>query len=237
MTKVDYQNLVVRNEYDTIHTILGRNASIGRFGDGELRICLGGRTKPQPYSDALKARLLQILSSNDFDFLVGIPRVLGRQDDYPAKKHWERFFSNEKHLGLLDPNKQYFSSFISRKESAPGIENNRYWDLVAMLWLGRDIVIVQGNKGQITDACIVTNEFMSCCSINNIMGPSEDAFRYHDEILGKICAYPKDYLILLSLGAAATVLAYDLHEKGYQALDIGRLPIHHAEVMRQYEEI
>lgn len=37
-------------------------------------------------------------------------------------------------------------------------------------------------------------------------------------------AVDKEYLILLALGPCATVLAYDLSNKGYQALDIGHLP-------------
>ena len=36
--------------------------------------------------------------------------------------------------------------------------------------------------------------------------------------------FDKEYLVLLSLGPCATVLAYDLSKKGYQALDIGHLP-------------
>jgi hypothetical protein len=33
-----------------------------------------------------------------------------------------------------------------------------------------------------------------------------------------------DKLILIALGPTATVLAYDLAKKGYQAIDIGHLP-------------
>ena len=35
----------------------------------------------------------------------------------------------------------------------------------------------------------------------------------------------KDTLILAALGPTATILAYDLCEKGYQAIDIGHLDI------------
>jgi len=236
-TRADYQNLNVKDEYDTIHTILGRNASIGRFGDGELRICNGGRTKPQPFDKKLKERLMEILTSDHFDFLIGVPRVLGRKDDYPARKHWENFFSQTKNLALLDPYKQYFSSFISRKESAPGIINKRYWDLVGLIWQGRDIVVVQGDHYQFTDACELTDEFFCCCSVNQVLGPQRDAFAHYEEILKEVCKFPKDYLIVISLGCAATVLAYDLYEKGYQALDVGRLAMHHVRVMEDWQAI
>ena len=36
---------------------------------------------------------------------------------------------------------------------------------------------------------------------------------------------PKDYRVLIALGPAATVLAYDLYQAGYQAIDIGHLDI------------
>ena len=35
----------------------------------------------------------------------------------------------------------------------------------------------------------------------------------------------KEYVVLIALGPTATVLAYDLNAKGYQALDIGHIDI------------
>ena len=36
---------------------------------------------------------------------------------------------------------------------------------------------------------------------------------------------PNEYLILLALGPTATVMAYNLAQKGYQAIDIGHIDI------------
>jgi hypothetical protein len=199
-----------------------------------LRICCGGRTKPQPYNKKLKDRLLEILNSDYFGFLVGVPRVFGRKEDYPAKGHWERFFKNEKYLKLLDPKKHFYSSFISRMESAPDLLNANYWELVKMIWFGRNIVLVEGNDCQFSDACLLTNEFDKCASLANVEAPSKNAFGHYGIILREICQYPKDFLIVISLGATATVLSYDLYKRGYQALDVGRLVLHHYRVMEQW---
>lgn len=55
-----------------------------------------------------------------------------------------------------------------------------------------------------------------------VLGKS--SFNKYDSILNTIKTFDKGYLILLSLGPCATVLAYDLSKEGYQALDIGHLP-------------
>ena len=50
------------------------------------------------------------------------------------------------------------------------------------------------------------------------------AFSKYDDILTEVLRYPADkWLVILALGPTATVLAYDLAQKGYQAIDIGNV--------------
>ena len=65
-------------------------------------------------------------------------------------------------------------------------------------------------------------------SIKRIICPSKHAFRLYDKILKAILTVDKNYLVLISLGPTASVLASDLSSLGYQAVDVG-----HADI--QYE--
>ena len=62
-------------------------------------------------------------------------------------------------------------------------------------------------------------------SIKRILCPAENAFDKYEEILNNCLKFQKDCLILIALGPTATVLAYDLGNKGYHALDIGHIDI------------
>lgn len=224
-------DIIVKNEYDTIHDILGRGASFARFGDGELRVCIGGKIKSQPYNKNLQRRLLEILNVDDFGFLIGIPRVYDRTDNYPSKRHWQKFMSRPEIKKLFKPGKQYHSSFISRMESAPNIVRPTFWRIVEDLWIGRDIIAVQGDHGQLKNASEKTNEFTFSNSIQFVIGPGRNAWSQYNEILEQCLTYPEDCLFVISLGATATVLAYDLWRQGRQALDIGRMIMHHKRIL------
>ena len=62
-------------------------------------------------------------------------------------------------------------------------------------------------------------------SVRRILGPATQAFSGYDEILRKACTIEKGVLFLLALGPCATALAYDLHMRGYQAVDVGHIDV------------
>ena len=63
-------------------------------------------------------------------------------------------------------------------------------------------------------------------SIRRILAPNTNAFDHYDAIMKIVQKYsPNEYLILLALGPTATVMAYNLAQKGYQAIDIGHIDI------------
>ena len=85
--------------------------------------------------------------------------------------------------------------------------------------------IIEGDKSRIG---IGNNLFNNSKSIKRIICPNKNAFTVYDKILNATLKFDKNYLILISLGPTATVLAYDLNRYGYQAIDFG-----HADI--QYE--
>ena len=69
--------------------------------------------------------------------------------------------------------------------------------------------------------------FKEASSINRILCPATNAWEQYDKILSTILELnlDQDTLFILALGPTATVLAYDLTQYGFQALDLGHLDI------------
>lgn len=49
-------------------------------------------------------------------------------------------------------------------------------------------------------------------------------FDHYEELLEQVLNYDKDWLIMITLGPTATIMATDLCTKGYQAIDLGQTP-------------
>ena len=94
---------------------------------------------------------------------------------------------------------------------------------ILQIWEGRDVVIVEGTGTRMG----INNDLLkNTNSIRRIVCPSKNAFDVYNQILDFINDnIDKGSLILCALGMTATVLAYDLSIKGFQALDIGHVDI------------
>ena len=201
------------NEFSTVMALLN-GASIARFGDGELRLALGVSVGHQEAKPDLVGELNHILK-HPTKCLVGIPYV---SKDSPKKETWEKY-GTKKYTSLYNPEKQYHSAFITRPDSAPWIDTQDYWDAVEELWSGKDIIIVSGSpKG------FRPEEMRAAKSIKFIQTFAEQAYLDIDRIEKEI-GHDAGKVILLAAGATATVLAYRLSEKGFQALDLGHAPM------------
>ena len=55
--------LSIMNEWETIDYIIQNRCGIARYGDGELKLCLGSATKSQQFNPVLSDRLREILKS------------------------------------------------------------------------------------------------------------------------------------------------------------------------------
>jgi len=221
----------VMEEFITIQMILVTGASIGRYGDGEFRTARGSSLKFQDFDPELATRLQQILVSNDPGFLVGIPRVWGRRDlcFYDPQKHdnWLRCMSNPDFLNMLDMDKQYASAFITRPDAAIHIECDDYWNMVRTIWRGRRVVYFVGEgDGKPSKAMQGRGFLEEAKELKVEKCLPRQAWSQHKELIERAKQYdPKKWLIMLSLGPTATVVAYDLFKLGYQALDVGHMPM------------
>ena len=115
----------------------------------------------------------------------------------------------------LNYNRKYGDTIITREPVIWGLRAYR------KIWEGRKVVFITSKNGRFDND---KRFFDNIKETNFIDIPPVDAFDKYEEILKEAKKYPKDYLFLIAAGPTATVLAYDLHKSGYQAIDIGHLP-------------
>ena len=101
-------------------------------------------------------------------------------------------------------------------------KSGEWFLLLQKIWEQRDIVFIEGEKSRLG---VGNDLFANTHSIKRILCPPRNAFDKYNTILSEATKLDKNSLILVALGPTATVLAYDLHKLGYQAIDIGHVDI------------
>lgn len=208
----------VIDEERTLEKLLHDKACLSRFGDGEIAIIFGRSIYFQKYQAQLSIKLRRILKMGSTDdFLVGIPNFTTLKQKQPTSlEYWcqvERLFQH-----LSEPGKTYYSSFVTRPFGAKNAKNPAvYLENFKKIWRDRSLILINW------DPAIVQHPlFRDCCSCRFIPCRRQHAFLDYQRLKTKILeSADKHSVILLSAGPTATVLAYDLWEKGFQTLDIG----------------
>lgn len=230
VTNGDYsvQIPIIRSVDETLDKILQDKSSLCRFGDGEFRIMEEGRIHYQARSPELARRLREVIASDIPNLLVGLPPCFGAMEDYlpPVRDFWIKWMSRKRQTvySYLDMNRVYYNAFFSRvyMQSHKTVEHYKecgdFYEKAKKIWDRRDIVICEG---QGTRFGIFNDLLDNAASISRILCPARNAFDRYEEILSAFDGIDTDKLILIALGPTATVLAYDLCRKGYQAIDIG----------------
>ena len=226
---------------ETLREIIDRKSSISRFGDGEFLWLTGkNRNSFQDNSENLRKRLLEVIKSEKENHLIGILQSLNNIEycTPEGKKYWKITLGR---YGLqwrkyLAQDKIYYNANITRFYIS-GIKNKEYlkiyeerFNLLKKIWKERDILIIEGEKTRLGEG---NDLFKEAKSVKRIIAPATNAFSKYEEILNLGKKYGKDKLILIALGPTATILAYDLHNIGYQALDIGHIDIEYEWFLRK----
>lgn len=216
---------------ETLDAILKRKASIARFGDGEFDIIFGRKQGFQVYNNKLQSRLQQVLKSNgeSHTFLVGIPDCYGDLSHFipEAQHHWKIRLDKERYkwYKILNRKQPYYQSQISRfyYDWADKSRSKIWSNKLKRIWENRNLLIIEGSKSRMG---VGNDLFKNCKSIRRILCPAVNAFDKYDEILTRSAQIAlNEDLILIALGPTASILAYDLHQLGYQAIDIGHIDI------------
>lgn len=225
---------------ETIRALYSSRKSIARFGDGEFNLIEGRDIGFQKASPKIAERLSEVLSSDDENILIGIPDVFGSLDGYcpHVRNYWREFLPNNRKriYNLLDLNKTYydacFTGYAIQAAENDEAALNRYYAEMRKIWQNRDVVFIKGRDTETYANDIYDN----IKSAKYIYAPKEHAFEHYDEILNEALKEDKSSLFIIILGPTATVLAYDLAKKGYQALDMGHLGKDYDWFMRKEEK-
>lgn len=220
---------VVMTSEETVKYILENRCSVTRYGDAEIRVAYGVDVRYQVATEAIQKRLRQVLGSDNDNLLVCLPAVFDDKQlsilDDGTVAFWKKHLSKYRKYWYeeLIPGKVYGDAFISRhymnlKDKKTGCRE--YFELVKKLWEDRDIIVVEGEKSRLG---MGNDLFANAKSVRRILAPSTQSFSKYDELLKETEFHGKDVLYILAVGPTATIMAYDLAEKGYQAIDMGNI--------------
>ena len=207
-----------------------KGKSISRFGDGEFYLIFGQKECYQPYSDALRKCLADVLSDSQHNehCLICLPyslnRLFGLTDR--SKDFWTDYqISHRKRIfDITSRRLQYYDAqitrlYINKKDKRVPMRFFARWK---QLWAGKNVLIAEGSKTRFG----MKNDLLDgASSIRRIVCPAEGAFEKIDLIEAAIRAESGFDLCLLALGPTASILAYTLSQCGIQAIDIGNLDI------------
>ncbi len=229
----------IRNSTIKIMTIdetldqLEKGMSIARFGDGELDVILGGRIGFQSQDVKLAKRLKEILVSKPDNCIIGVPDAINTLDNLTRKSldfwipnmvrcrnKWVELLTQNPRDGFSYGNTNVSRCYIRYQDKT---NSKRWFERLMDVWKDKDVVIIEGEKTRL--GC--GNDFLKTAkTVKRILGPAENAFDKIDEILDYTKNnIDKSTIIILALGPTATVLAYELAQLGYQALDLGHCDI------------
>lgn len=209
--------------------IIKDKSSLCRFGDGEFNIILeNGCPWFQKESESLKRRLIEVLHVDVPDINIAIAQNFLGLEQYTeeAADEIRAYMSHGIRNGIirfLDLTRVYYNAYVTRPYLIYKDKNNadRIFTLFKELWDHRNVIIVEGRYGR---SGIYNDLYDNAGSVRRIICPAQNAWQCYDEILGSVLRYAdRDDLVCLSLGPAATVMAYDVARQGIQALDIGQL--------------
>lgn len=200
----------VLDEAATLDAVLA-GRSLARIGDGELKLATGRSIKAQAWNPEIAAWLVRI-ARGDGPCLVGVPRV-GDYEPPKERAAYVSFCRQPRHVALYGAG-GYGSAFISRPDCAPHIDCAPYWAKLRSLWVGRDVVLVRGSGKGLTP-----RDMLAAGRFEEVKAPPIEAWGVAEDLFQRLKGETR--IVLLCLGAVATVLAWRLAEAGVHAVDLG----------------
>ena len=237
-----YRNRLINRDYEdnkfkeprikdaetTLQTVIDRDCSLTRFGDGEWDLIFGrNRSWFQRTDSELSKRLKEVFECNDDGLLVAIADNFSNLDKYTeeaADGIREYMVKSRNDVeSIIDFDREYYDAYVTRPYIIYRERNKAdvVFSLFKKIWENKRILIVEGCESRTG----VNNDLLdSAKSVIRIICPQKNSWDYYDDILLKVSNHLQEVdIVCVSLGATATVLAYDVHQMGMQILDIGQL--------------
>lgn len=200
----------VHDEWTTLKK-LQQGLSIARFGDGELKMATGKEYVRENANRHMARELNEILTNPHPKCMVGIWPYNKASPKYASMlRHRERFKQ------VLSPDVKYYSSLISRPDSAPWIRTREYALEFAKLWDGKRVALLcEPDNGALRALAASTPS-----SIDHVECPRHGAYKQIDWFERQILRNGPD-IAIMACGPTATCLAHRLTKQGLQAIDFG----------------
>ena len=214
----------IKSPLETLDYIKHNRLSVSRYGDGEFMVMSNLSMGFQKANQELADRLKTVLSANSEKHISCLPYPMFHPNNLKPEiaRYWRKTVSNYSSL-LKDICKKpvYYDACFSRFyiDYIDSSLSSSIVKKLKSLWDKKDIIIVEGNSTKFG----VGNDLLNNAnSVHRIICPPTNAYDKYEIILNSIREHaPKGSLILCALGMTATILAYDLSNEGYQAIDIG----------------
>jgi glycosyltransferase family protein len=219
-----YSNkLNILNTEETLKLLENQKVSFLRYGDGELAIINGNSIPFQEYNEELSKRLREFIGTRENNLKIGIPYYYMNplKNLNPFVSSFASSLAPQRKFLCRECRKdiEYIDTAITQVyQTYSDYDFKNYYSRMQALLRDKDVTIVCGEG--VLDR-LEYKAFDECNSVEFVYAPSMNAFSKYNEILGKVLKTDKDRLVCIVLGPTAKVLVYDLHQKGYQAWDIG----------------
>lgn len=222
---------------ETLKYVIDKKCSLARYGDGEFELMVGRDMSFERANKVMKNRLIEILRHPRQDCLNCVPNVFGSLARYrlPVQEFWRGAVQWMRPIlkscvMVLDAKGIAQNAILGDPQVSRaylGIGSGEWAERLFGLWKeifkGRDILVVEGRYSRLG---VGNDLFSEAKSLRRIWCPATGAYSRIDAIKEAILNNAsKTDLVLLALGATATILAYDLSGEGLQALDVGHIDL------------
>lgn len=233
-SQVKYFYPEFRSDEDTIRLIVEGKKSLARFGDGEFSIAFNvSRQKFQRLDDRLAKRIWEVLNGDIPDnLLIAIAKQYGNLDRFSEQAaQGIRLYMTEEirrqHQEILLSNRVYSDAYITRPyilfkdmfSEAPG----KRFEALKQIWKDKKVIVVEGAQ---TRLGVGNDLFEQAKEVKRILAPAVSSFDRYDDIYRECLNWGDSAdLFLLAIGPSSGVLAFDLAEKSFQAVDVGHVDL------------
>jgi len=203
----------VLSRWESMEIIVREEASVARFGDGEYKQMRNKNMRRQRHSKELAARLREILYADVPGFYAAVLEPVPAEE---SAEHVEirkqTLVGNYRVIAKLG-NRRRLNAWMSQAYSL------EYIALVKRLWHNRDVVLITNPDTR--DKAANCGLFANAKQVDFIEVTVTHAFSQCDAVFRQAKNRPAGTLFILACGPTANVLAFDLHQLGFQAVDIG----------------
>ncbi|SFN34118.1 glycosyltransferase, SP_1767 family [Candidatus Pantoea varia] len=206
--------------------------SLARYGDGELEMTWYKNIGFQPFDPTLSARLKALLLHDPAanpHCLICLPDAFRTTRNMRSGSALFWFFHKSfyfKHYeALLNKQVRYGNTSVTRPyHDYKGKHLSRMiFDKFKQLYQGCRVLIVEGSG---TRLGLGNNLLEGASDVKRITTLNRNAFSVYDRLFDTVSKHAVNFdLVLISLGPTATVLAYDLSQRGIRCIDSGHVDI------------